>query len=495
MKATGSKARRKKIEGIRKRWRKRVERHLCDRALATEMAWTAMFLQLAEDVAFAQAEIARIGDEADDVGFDPREPLVWAWCVLDTMPNDHEQRYRAMRERAADGTGIEDRADAMRQRGYAMVGLPSAIDLQVPWLAALARVLDDELAALQYWPDDVATWAEDDWRPPGYGCFVIPVRREHRLADGRPVQRRGLLHHAVVPARVGSLRVDLHLHPDASEREVGADPGDWTFGAATFPGMTVVPVEVAGDGFRLVDAPLADDEAEVVAGQVDAAVEAGTDIAIWPELTMPTRRLEILTAQLGATPLAGGRIPLVVAGSWHVVPPPAGTGGEGGAEALTGSDAEAHRHVNRSEVMLGHGEPLLSYDKRRRFPYEGLTEDIRAGGTLPVIVMEDRLVGLAICRDNCDDNAREGYGVLPLDLVIVPSMGAGSTVDAHERHAIGQRSRQGTMTVVVQQNLAVTGLPPPPGPSAFSFVRPIEGARPFSGQAQPFRTLNRARGA
>lgn len=494
MKAKGSKGRSSRIEAIRKRWRKRVESHLCDRALVSEPAWKVMFLQLVEDVAFAQAEIARIGDDAEEVGLDPREPLVWAWCVLDTMPNDPDQRYQALRERAADGTGIEDRAEAMRQRGYAMAGLPSALDLQVPWLAALARVLDDELAALQYWPEDVAAWTEDDWRPPGYGCFVIPVRREHRLADGRPAQRRGLVHHAVVPSRVGSLRVELHLHPDAARHDADVDPAGWTFGAATFPGMTVVPVETAGEGFRLVDAPLEGDEAGVVEGQVEAAVAAETDIAIWPELTMPTRRLELLVARLASTPLAGGRIPLVVAGSWHVLPAQA-EGSDDGTQAATRPNPEAGRPVNRSEVMLGHGEPLLTYDKRRRFPFGGRTEDISAGKTLPVIVMEDRLVGIAICRDNCDDNAKEGYGVLPLDLVIVPSMGAGSTVDAHERHAKGQRSRQGTITVVVQQNLAVEGSPPPPGPAAFSFVRPVEGARPFSGQAEAFRTLNRTSGA
>lgn len=490
MKVIGSRARSTRIEAIRKRWRKRVENHLCDRGLITEPGWRTMFLQLVKDVAFAQAEIARIGDDADDVGFDPREPLVWAWCVLDTMPNDPDQRYQALRERTADGTGIEDRADAMRQRGYAMAGLPTALDLQVPWLAALARVLDDELAALQFWPEDVSNWAEDDWRPPGYDCFVIPVRREHRLADGRPAQRRGLLHHAVVPSRVGSLRVELHLHPDAARHDAAVDPAGWVFGAATFPGMTVVPFETAGEGFRISDAPLAGDEARIVAEQADAAVAAGADVAIWPELTMPTRRLELLIGQLAATPLAGGRIPLVVAGSWHIVPVKAASDEED-TEVATELGAEVGRPVNRCEVMLGHGEPLLAYDKRRRFPFGGRTEDISAGKTLPVIVMENRLVGIAICRDNCDDNAKEGYGVLPMDLVIVPSMGAGSTVDAHERHAKAQRSRQGTVTVVVQQNLALEGAPAP-GPAGFSFVRPVEGARPSSGQPEAFRTLNRA---
>ena len=488
MTAKRSKDRRRTIERIRKRWRRRVSTHLCDRGLVTEQVWKAMFLELVEDVAFAQAEIMMIGDPADEVGIDPREPLVWTWCVLDTMPNDHDQRYQALRERAADGSGIEDRAEAMRQRGYAMTGLPTAVVLQVPWLAALARVLDDDLAALQYWPDDVAGWTPDDWRPPGYECFVVPVRREHRLADGRPAQRRGLLHHAVIPERIGSLRIDLHLHPDAAIHDAGVDPADWVFGSAVFPGMTVVPVETAGDGFRLVDAPLPGNEAALVSVQVDGAREAGADVAVWPELAMPAGRLDILVARLSATPLAG-RIPLVVAGSWHVERPPVDDVGV--SDAADGGD----RHVNRSEVMLGHGEPLLSYDKRRRFPYGRLTEDIRTGAVLPVIVMEDRLVGIAICRDNCDDVAKETYRDLPLDLVIVPSMGAGSTVEAHERHAKSQRSRQGTVTVVVQQNLVVDGSVPPAGPAAFSFVRPDEGGRPFAGQAEPFRTLDRAPGA
>ncbi len=483
--------RRQAIGRITDYWRDRVAAHLCDRSLVTELAWKAMFLKLVEDVAFVQGEIGRIGDPLDEIGFDPREPLVWAWCVLDTMPNDHAQRYQALRERAADGSGIEDRSDLLRQRGYGMAGLPTAIDLQVPWLAGLARLLDDDLAGLQYWPEDVADWSSNEWRPPGYGCFVVPVRRDYRLVDGRPAQRRGLRHHAVIPERIGSLAVEIHLHPDVAVRELGADPAHWTFGSAIFPEMTVT-VSTSAGGFRLTDAPANGDEAALVATQVDGAREAGVDILIWPELTMPLGRLDLLKARLADAPLLGGRIPLVVAGSWHVlreaapdVPEAPGVDAGGGVE----------QYVNRSEVMLGHGELLLSYDKRRRFPYGGLTEDIHAGRKLPVIVMEDSLVGIAICRDNCDDIARETYSDLPLDLVIVPSMGAGSTVEAHERHAKGQRSRQGTVTVVVQQNLAVHGSPPPPGPAAYSFVRPREGKGTPLHQDDPFRTLGKETGA
>ena len=229
-----SAGRRLAIARITDYWRGRVTAHLCDRGLVTEQAWREMFLKLVEDVEFVKVEIGRIGDPPEDVGFDPREPLVWAWCVLDTMPNDHAQRYQALRERAADESGIEDRSDLLRRRGYEMAGLPTAIDLQVPWLAGLARLLDDDLAGLQYWPEDAAGWTSDEWRPPGYGCFVVPVRRDYRLADGRPAQRRGLKHHAVIPERIGSLAVEIHLHPDAAGGDVGADPADWTFGSATF---------------------------------------------------------------------------------------------------------------------------------------------------------------------------------------------------------------------------------------------------------------------
>lgn len=530
MAVQGRKATRAKVEKIRAYWRERVERHLCDRALVTDSRWRAMFLRLVDDVRTVREGIGRIGDPPEEVGFDPREPLVWAWCVLDTMPNERAVAYEAMRERSVDGTGIEDRADVIRERGYEMPGLTTAVDQQVPWLAALARVLDDDLAALQYWPEDVREWKVDDWRPLGYACHVVPVRRPYRLGDRRPAQRRGLLHHAIVPVRIGSLGVELRVHPDAARGEDGADPSRWTYGAATFPDMTVVPSVDEAERFRVVGAPIAGDEAAVLARQVADARAASTDVLVWPELTMPGSRLDLLRERLADAPLFGGRIPLVVAGSWHVLTSsrqaeevgeadmegePLGGGMSDGETATNTEDrldaaafdlppalAQDEKasdrpppdggpdvHVNRSEVMLGDGEPLLSYDKRRPFPFDGLMEDITPGRFLPVIVMEDRLVGVAICRDNCDDNALEGYRHLPIDLVVVPSMGAESTVDAHERHAKAQRSRQGTVTLVVQQRLAVHGEARPPGTSAYSFVRPEEAPRPGLEQDVEFRTL------
>jgi len=498
------------VEQVRAYWRGRVDAYLCNRSLVTEADWTAMFLRLVADVALLRARIGRIGNPMEDVGFDPREPLVWTWCVLESMPNARAVAYEALRERSADGTGIEDRAEALRHRGYTMAGPSIAVGLQVPWLAALARVLDDDLAALQYWPDDISAWKSDDWRPPGYGCFVVPVRRAFRVADGRPAQRRGLVQHAVIPERIGSLAVDLRLHPDAAPDDEGADPARWVYGAASFPDMTVVPILLDSERFRIAEALFPGDEEELLARQVSEARTASTDVLVWPELTMPNGRLECLRAALAGSPLLGRRIPIVVAGSWHVwtaadmlVNPSSGQQADAADRAVRPQDDAAlvggstagiepatMAYVNRSTVMLGDGERLLSCDKRRPFPYKGRTEDIRPGNTLPVIVMEDRLIGVAICRDNCDDNATECYRHLPLDLIVVPSMGAESTVEAHERHAKAQRSRQGTVTLVVQQRLAIHGEPRPTGASAFSFVRPEEDVtRPALEQDVPFRTL------
>jgi hypothetical protein len=429
-----------------------------------------MFMTLAKHIELLAPRIASIGDPIEATVFDPREPLVWVWCVLDTMPNDQDQRYQRLPERSVNGTGIEDRAEVVRANGYAMPGLTSAIDSQIPWLAGLARALDDDLADLGYWPEDVSEWSPDEWRPPDYECFVIPVRREHRIGEGRPAQRRGLVFNAVLPQRIGSLEVTLHLHPDASASDTARDPAHWTYGAAIFPGLSLVPLDTSESGYRLAGAPLSGDDRDVLAGQVAGAKGADCDVMVWPELTMPADRLRELKAQLAAAPLDDSRIGLVVAGSWHV-------------------EAEPALHVNRSEVLLNDGEPIVAYDKRRRFPWVGRDEDISVGKALPVIVMEDRLIGIAICRDNCDDNAKESYKDLPLDLVIVPSMGGLTTLDAQTRHAQSNWTQQGTLTLLVQQVPAIEGQAGPEGSAGYSFVRPAQKNSLPIGQDVPFRTL------
>jgi predicted amidohydrolase len=162
------------------------------------------------------------------------------------------------------------------------------------------------------------------------------------------------------------------------------------------------------------------------------------------------------------------------------------------------------RWVNRATVLRSRGRPLLHYDKRRQYPYADRREGIVAGGVLPVIVMEDRLVSIAICRDFCDDCAEDVYDELGVDVVLVPSLGDKSTMDAHSRSAKRLQSRQGAISFIVQQVPVITGTLAPVGdPPAYSFAEPSQepaesktgsrAAAPDLAQFKPFRALRARR--
>lgn len=453
------------MKQTRNYWRTKTKQILCEKRRLSSAAWKELFGHLVRDIRTIAVHLPRIAEEGLPGGLDPREPLIWAWCVLHAMPDDAEQRYLALRETSADLSGIEDRVEQLRDDGYLMEGLPTAIALQIPWLAVLARTLDADLSGIEYWPQDIEDWEPSSWQPKGYDCYVVPVTRTFRLGDGRQAQRRALKYHAILPVRTGSVDVRLTLHPDLAKDDEARDPMEWAYGAAVFPGLDVVADVRPDSTFILLDAPLAAAEA-VLARQISQAIDHSCDILAWPELTMPLERLQSLKDLLGADPLAPGRIPLIVAGSWH--------------EAVDGSE-----FVNRSHLLRARGETLATYDKRRQFPWQGKIEGIRPGKELRILVMEDCLVGIAICRDLCDDFAREGYSDLSTDLVLVPSMGDGETTDAHSRHCKALRSRQGTVAVVVQQN-PFSG---PHGAPGASFMAPPTPTANAAAQKSEFRAL------
>ena len=450
---------------IRRYWQMKTKQILCEKRRLSATAWQNLFGHLVKDIRRIAACLPRIAEVGLPDGLDPREPLIWAWCVLHAMPDDVEQRYRALRETSADLSGIEDRVDQLREDGYLMEGLPTAISLQIPWLAVLARTLDADLSGVDYWPEDIDEWEPVQWQPEGYECYVVPVTRSFRLGDGRQAQRRALRYHAILPVRTGSVAVRLTLHPDLAKDDEARDPIEWAYGAAIFPGLDVVPDVRPDSTFILIDAPLQEAET-VLARQISQALDHSCDILAWPELTMPLDRLQSLKDILGADPLAPGRIPLIVAGSWHE--------GVGDGE-----------FVNRCHLLRARGETLATYDKRRQFPWRGNTEGIRPGNELRILVMEDCLVGIAICRDLCDDLAREGYADLSTDLVLVPSMGDPETTDAHSRHCKSLRSLQGTVAVVVQQNPFADPAEPP----GASFMAPPTPTRSAAAQRSEFRAL------
>ena len=78
-------------------------------------------------------------------------------------------------------------------------------------------------------------------------------------------------------------------------------------------------------------------------------------------------------------------------------------------------------------------------------------EAIVHGEELPVVVTGDLVVGFAICKDFCDRAIPSPFAELPVDLMLVPSMGQASTLAGHLANAEDLRLRTGTLVFVVQQ--------------------------------------------
>ena len=461
----------------RKRWQALATVVLSERAKFTTAKWIPHFKRLRLAIQRHRHVLEDIGAPPAAGDPEPRELLVWAWCVLMAAPENTSQFYTRIREITDDGRGLQDEAKQLRSRGYAMRGLDTSPEMQMRWLGGLIRAIDADIAGVEEWPRPLSGWRSDDWRPAGYPCFVIPVRREFRAEDGKERERRGMLQHAIVPAVLAGLEVHLALHPDVNPKGTARA---WTYGAAVFDGLTIDVDRIGDDAFRLAGAPL-HDEGGAIAGHLEQALSAGCDVLAWPELTVPQERLRAIKAALRSDPLADPRrIPLSVAGSWHV--------------EIDG------RQVNRTEILHGRGRPLASYDKRRQFTFERRHEEIVAGERLLVIVTEERLISVAICRDFCDDCADDVYDWLNVDLVLVPSMGDAKTLEAQRRSAKEMQSRQGAVTVLVQQVPVETGEAlKKDSPAAYSFASPPQevGGKPVrppaDRQDQPFRAIRARR--
>jgi predicted amidohydrolase len=451
-------------------WQRFATEVIVERRRLGKKAWKSQFDRLRRDVVRYRDALDRIGAGSDETRVDPRELLVWAWCVLMAMPENSAQLYAAIREGPGENAlgGLMTR---LRRRGYAFEGLDTSPEMQIRWLASLVRAVDADLTGINYWEATDGRVRTDSWQVPGYPVFIIPVERPYRLEDGKERERRSTRYHALVPAALGDLAVDLILHPEVTR---GSSRPPWIYGAATFPEMTIAIEDVGSDGF-IVSAAAAPDSSATLEEQVREAVLGGCDVLLWPELTIDEERLAAIRRLLADDPLARqSRVPLIVPGSWHV--------------------REGDGWVNRSLLLASRGQCLGTYDKRRQFPFAGKREAIVPGQKLPIVVMQDRLVGLAICRDFCDDCAHDVYADLGVDLVLVPSMGEASSVKAHERSCKALQSQQGAVSFVVQQTPVLTGNSLPSGEArAYSFARP-SAAKPLPAeQFTKFRHLSARR--
>lgn len=452
-------------------WKRLAEQVIVERARLSKSKWQPHLKRLIKDIQRYHGILARPG-ELSDYGLDPRELLIWAWLVLMSAPEGVGQLYAQLLERKEDGKGIEDQAEALREKGYRLDGLQTSPKLQIAWLAALVRAIDADLSQASFWPEPGEPFDAKTWQVTGYPCYIVPVQRGYRLENGKDRARRATYYHAIVPEQYGDYVVDLKLHGEVT---ASGAPRPWTYGAAILDGMTIDIVTEGDQYFWINGAPLPDDRA-IIEEQIEAALEGAVDALLWPELAVPDDRLAIIRGKLAADPLGDPRrVPLVLAGSWH--------------------REQQGQRFNRAVLLQSRGLELAHYDKRRIYEVDDRYEDIATGCTIPVVVMEDRLVGIAICKDFCDDCKDDVYDALSLDLVLVTSMGYASTAHAHARNAKRLQSQQGAVTFLVQQVPVPIGAPDradePPG---YSFALPAgPGASPSPAQNVSFRMLEARR--
>lgn len=279
---------------------------------------------------------------------------------------------------------------------------------------------------------------EDAWRTTNGRHYVIPRMTALAGTDGKPFLRRALLHYRILPTTIDGFAVRLHRSTLAADTKWASnerDASERSFGAALFPGLctelaypeidTFTVTGLTGcDAITCIDTHLA----EAKSGECCAVV--------WGELTMPEASLRHLRGTLADRALDGcGPLRYLVAGSWH-------------------SEIDGALR-NACCVLDGYGEPIFSVYKWAKFVVDGKWEAIVPGDEIHVLIGEDELAIVAICRDFLHATTDPPYGKLDVDLAFVPSMipdvTKQETMDAHKPTANQMRVRYGTRTLVVAQ--------------------------------------------
>ena len=314
-------------------------------------------------------------------------------------------------------------------------GLPTSPEMQMRWLGELVgrSTLILLASTIGLTPARLTRRASGRSRAILVMLFPFGATIVAKMERSRPGARLDIMRW--FPNLLGGLQVALHLHPEVS---ASGEVRPWRYGAALFDALTITIERIGDDGFQLIDAPLAD-EAVAIQGQLRGALIFGCDVLVWPELTAPALRRDKIVAALGHDPLADPqRVPLVLAGSWHE----------------TGSDGL----VNRTHLFASRGAPLAEYDKRRLYEFDGRWELIVPGTELPVIVMEDRLIGIAnAARISATIAMTTSMRSLASTSCLCRRWGLQPLIEAHARSAKRLQSQQGAVSFVVQQIAVETG--------------------------------------
>lgn len=357
-----------------------------------------------------------------------RQSLVEIDQLFRAAPTPIKQRYKQITE--ADLRTLTDEARTALDDG----SLGWLERDMVEAAAAQARALDRHLFEHREprgKPDDPAT----DFLCVAKQTHVIPRPLATPPEDPAGLttltfRRRGLVWHRLIPQEIEGYTVDLRWYPDLS---LSFRKPDAKVVGALFRDLSLVR-DTAFDHFVAADAPCAD-EAATLKEQADAAFASDVLVALWPELTMPPVRRDLLVAELRQRTLANGpgSGPVVVAaGSWHEV--------------------EGTVVHNRLHVLSGAGRARFFHDKSLPLESKSLgIEQLTPSYRIQVLIAEDVLVAFAICRDFCEAQITQIYLAIDVDLVVVPSYGDTKTILAHRHQANQLSTDPGTRAFVVQQ--------------------------------------------
>ncbi len=372
-----------------------------------------------------------------------RKVLAHAYTVAAAAPAHLLRRFATF-----SASALQDQAARSLRRielGNFTLELPNSTESHATLLALCAhlRALDDFVAQNRH-DTGLPTNADEAWRVElrsGEQFFLIPgfkPRKTPKMRDDgsdalRFFSQAALRHHRIIPARIGTVGVDVECSPIL----LGRDDGPFTLGGALFPELTLQCID-HGDGF-LVEAVECLQHLHVIEHTMGRGLEDDCAALVYPELTIDRagRALILRTLRL-QRPRPGRRrnIPLVVAGSWHE------------------PDGDGYRNV--AHVYDGHGKRVASHNKMMPFIDKTTkkVEDIKPGSAMTVLALGDTLVGIAICLDFCERRGMDQnpYAMLDVDLMLVPSFGNLTTVEGHRDTARDMEFRWRTETFLVQQS-------------------------------------------
>jgi hypothetical protein len=271
-------------------------------------------------------------------------------------------------------------------------------------------------------------------------AFIIPRSRHHMRgsskSNGRrdigPFRFRALSHHRILPRSIEGYEVTIREVNTALRKELG----HIAYGAAFFRELELAVGENEEEFW--VTGVHSHEHLRTAMKHLENAHAEQCSALIYPELTIdPTTREHI---RVGIStrpwrrrnPAIGWTVSVIIAGSWH--------------------ESELGSLVNVATVYDGYGKLIVQH--RKLFPYtdpDGKTEKIRTGKALTVLVLEDALIAIGICRDFCERGSPNPFAALDADLFLITSLANESTMRGHLATANDVRIRYRSLSFVVQE--------------------------------------------